>query len=108
MSYSYTLPDGSNDAPDEHGRHTATGSVMHSAAEFARFPGCEQCAGMARLQAQNDDIAAAGFWWSAEHGWRRFIRDSEGKRLRLADPKSYTWVEALAIARARKAFDTDA
>jgi hypothetical protein len=48
--YLYTLPDGSDDTPDAEGRHTATVNVMHSAAQFARFPGCEQCASIARRE----------------------------------------------------------
>jgi hypothetical protein len=98
--YLYTLPDGSTDTPDDQGRHTATANVMHSAAEFARFPGCEQCASMARMQAETDDIADAGFWWNSTHQWRRYTRDENGA-LRLADPTSYTWPEALAIARSK-------
>jgi hypothetical protein len=31
------------DKPDAEGRHTATVNVMHSAANFKRFSGCEQC-----------------------------------------------------------------
>lgn len=42
-TYTYTLPSGSGDKPDADGRHTATANVMHSAASYARFPGCEQC-----------------------------------------------------------------
>jgi hypothetical protein len=43
MSYLYLLPDGSDDMPDADGRHTRTVNVLHSAAQFARFPGCADC-----------------------------------------------------------------
>jgi hypothetical protein len=52
MSYLYRLPDGSNDAPDVNGRHTATRNVMHSAELAARFPGCEDCGRIARSSCQ--------------------------------------------------------
>ena len=42
-TFTYTLPDGRNDAPDENGCHTATVNVMHSAEQLNRFPGCEDC-----------------------------------------------------------------
>lgn len=43
QAFAYQLPDGSDDEPDEHGRHTKTVNVLHSAAEYARFPGCAEC-----------------------------------------------------------------
>jgi hypothetical protein len=48
-TYLYRLPDGSNDMPDENGRHTATKNVMHSAEQSRRFTGCEQCQRIVRL-----------------------------------------------------------
>jgi len=47
MTYTYRLPDGSDDAPDEHGRHTKTVNVLHSAQQYQRFPGCEDCRSLA-------------------------------------------------------------
>jgi hypothetical protein len=47
-TYIYTLPDGSDDTPDEHGNHTATVNVWHSAAQAERFPGCESCRSLAQ------------------------------------------------------------
>jgi hypothetical protein len=48
----YRVPDGSDDQPDEHGRHTKTVNVLHSALELARFPGCEQCRSIAEDEAR--------------------------------------------------------
>jgi hypothetical protein len=45
--YIRRLPDGNDDAPDEHGRHTRTVNVMHSADQYKRFNGCDQCKSMA-------------------------------------------------------------
>lgn len=42
-TYMYRLPDGSDDTPDEHGNHTKTVNVVHSAEQYARFPGCASC-----------------------------------------------------------------
>lgn len=43
----YRLPDGSDDIPDEHGNHTKTVNVLHSADQAARFPGCPACRSIA-------------------------------------------------------------
>jgi len=45
-TYLYRLPDGSDDTPTPDGRHTKTAGVLHSAAQYARFPGCEECRGI--------------------------------------------------------------
>jgi hypothetical protein len=57
----YRLPDGSGDQPDETGGHTATVNVMHSAAQYQRFPGCPECRGIAQFEdpARQAMIAAA-------------------------------------------------
>lgn len=47
MKYAYRLPDGSRDTPDEHGNHTSTVNVLHSAEQARRFPGCEHCRALA-------------------------------------------------------------
>ena len=46
-TYTYRVPDGSSDTPDQHGGHTATVNVMHSARSYARFPGCTSCRSIA-------------------------------------------------------------
>jgi hypothetical protein len=42
-TYAYRLPDGSKDTPDAQGCHTVTVNVLHSAEQYKRFPGCEEC-----------------------------------------------------------------
>jgi Zn finger protein HypA/HybF involved in hydrogenase expression len=53
----YRLPDGSADQPDENGQHTATVNVLHSAEQYARFPGCPDCKSIA--QSQDPEYQAA-------------------------------------------------
>lgn len=50
-AYVYRLPDGSDDTPDNRGRHTKTLNVAHSAAQAKRFPGCEICTSIAESDA---------------------------------------------------------
>ena len=72
MSLIYTLPDGSNDAPDEHGRHAATVNVVHSAKQYQRFPGCEQCRLITEMDAHaQHTVTSFGGWdgkdFTSEH-----------------------------------------
>jgi hypothetical protein len=49
----YRRPDGSDDWPDIHGRHTKTANVLHSALQLARFPGCDTCRIIAEGEARS-------------------------------------------------------
>lgn len=57
QTFTYRLPDGSDDVPDEHGRHTKTVNVRHSAKDFLRFPGCEHCRSIAEHERVSKDVA---------------------------------------------------
>jgi len=64
------LPDGRDDRPDEHGRHTKTANVTHSAAEYARFTGCPGCRAMAAAEARAHNGGFHGHYgrrWEAAH-----------------------------------------
>jgi hypothetical protein len=68
----YTLPDGSNDAPDRDGRHTATVNVWHNAANAKIYFGCEHCASCIEFNAY---MAVHGVRYG---GWDQSLRDGEG------------------------------
>ena len=66
-TYTYRLPDGRDDTPDENGQHTATVNVMHSAEQLARFPGCKSCRSIAEHGRDSHNAGMHGHYgdWDA-------------------------------------------
>lgn len=64
--YTYRLPDGSADTPDENGMHTATVNVLHSAEQYKRFTGCGQCKLSMEMDIHYQHVTTHFGGWDAE------------------------------------------